>query len=283
MKDRGAACKEYAGLVREREGAANKKRKEADKAMEKLRHAYMPRCIVNDTNRMQSVWAVDAHAEELRGQIDALKEGAAAHVASICDILRSCGFLTISDEGADEPMHSLSPAGRIAERVSDCLAAWNYFEDFSPKQIAVVLAAFVELKIPEEVRARAPSWGDRFAEERALSLSQFAEMYAGLEEIRDVATGIDYDGMVGFDAPALVAEWWECEDERACKVFAQTRLAEVDVSIGDFSKAVVKLSGAVREVAMLAEAAGEVGAAHKCSCIDANLLKYVVSAQSLYL
>ena len=260
IADRGAACREYAALVGEREGAVNKKRKETEKAMDKLQNAYMPRCIENDARRMNAVWVLEDSADELCGQIESLSTGAASHVASICDILCSRGFLIISDEGAGEPMHSLSLSGRISERVSemhplivaDCLRAWNYFEDFSPKQIAVVLAALVELKIPEELRARTPSWGDRFVEERALELFNFAELYEKLEGTHCVATGIDYVGMVGFDAPALISEWWECQDERACKVFAQTRLADIDVSIGDFSKAVVKLSGAVREVAMLA-------------------------------
>lgn len=37
-------------------------------------------------------------------------------------------------------------------------------------------------------------------------------------------------------------KWCDCTDESQCKWFIQTELAEKSVSIGDFTKAVLKIS-----------------------------------------
>jgi hypothetical protein len=73
--------------------------------------------------------------------------------------------------------------------------------------------------------------------------------------------------------------WCECENENQCKQL----LAQIPVSIGDFTKAILKISTIAREVLSMCDTVGDVEFAHKLSKIDNLILKSVATNQSLYL
>jgi hypothetical protein len=54
------------------------------------------------------------------------------------------------------------------------------------------------------------------------------------------------------------------------------------VSAGDFTKAMLKISTVVKELSGIAEAHAKVDCLHKLSLIDARILKFVATSQSLY-
>ena len=77
-------------------------------------------------------------------------------------------------------------------------------------------------------------------------------------------------------------EWCNCENEQECKYFIQNRITEKEISIGDFSKAVLKISTIIKEFSNIAEQNGNVEFLHKLSKIDTIILKYITTNQSLY-
>ena len=78
--------------------------------------------------------------------------------------------------------------------------------------------------------------------------------------------------------------WATLTTEPECQRFVQVDLVEQGISLGDFSKAVLKISAIVKELTAMAESRGEaaLGFVKKMSQIDARILKYVVMNQSLY-
>jgi hypothetical protein len=74
--------------------------------------------------------------------------------------------------------------------------------------------------------------------------------------------------------------WCECSDEAECK----SVISEIEangVSIGDFTKAILKISTLGRELMGTTTTCVEL--LHKLSEIDKLILKYVATNQSLYL
>ena len=89
-------------------------------------------------------------------------------------------------------------------------------------------------------------------------------------------TGLD--GLC-YDLIDCMYAWCECTDQTDCKSVI-SEIGANGVSIGDFTKAILKISTIGREIMGICEC---VELAHKFSQIDALILKYVATNQSLYL
>jgi hypothetical protein len=76
--------------------------------------------------------------------------------------------------------------------------------------------------------------------------------------------------------------WFRCTDEVECCIFLFDLHSILGVSVGDFNKAILKISTIVKELSGMAESHGQLGCLHLLSQMDAGLLKYVATSQSLY-
>jgi hypothetical protein len=82
-----------------------------------------------------------------------------------------------------------------------------------------------------------------------------------------------------YDMVDTMYEWCACKDENDCKnVIAE--IEERGVSVGDFTKAVLKISTICRELMSICE---NVELMRKLTEVDKLVLKYVATNQSLYL
>jgi len=73
------------------------------------------------------------------------------------------------------------------------------------------------------------------------------------------------------------------ETEHQCKYFIQKQLGERGISIGDFTKAVLKIICISKEMISVCELLGELDLLYKCKQMEPALLKYVIICQSLYI
>ena len=76
--------------------------------------------------------------------------------------------------------------------------------------------------------------------------------------------------------------WCDCTTEYDCKSFIQNEVAEKSISIGDFTKAMLKIVTITKEFMNIAETIGNVELKHKLNQIEGLVLKYVTTSQSLY-
>jgi len=111
--------------------------------------------------------------------------------------------------------------------------------------------------------------------------STFQE-YDQMELEHKMNTGHDYQEPICFDMPDLASGWCYCENEVACKRFIQNDVADLGISVGDFTKALLKISTIARELSVVAELACEMPCLYKLSQVNSRILKYVTTAQSLY-
>ena len=108
------------------------------------------------------------------------------------------------------------------------------------------------------------------------------EKYLDMEERFDVNSGYNYHDSLIFDVVDLVMEWSNLESEEQCKYFIQTKLNVLEISLGDFIKALLKISTINKELIKLSIESKKPNLESKLSKIDGYILKFVATTQSLY-
>jgi hypothetical protein len=77
-------------------------------------------------------------------------------------------------------------------------------------------------------------------------------------------------------------DWTNAETEEECKYILQTISAEKDIFLGEFVKALLKITNICSELERVAEMQNNLEFLSKLKEIPTMLLKYVVTNQSLY-
>lgn len=209
-------------------------------------------------------------------------------VSRICRFLEKQGFLTIENDDVIKTLESGIICSHVAELhgpiwVTCMVNKWNYFQDFTPKQIVGVLSCITDVKIREEecvVQIR-----DQFTKDKVSELKGMYEMYSREEETREINTGIHYEDAFNANIVDESMAWCDCDSEEACKIFIQEKLSEKDISLGDFTKAILKIATVAKELRGLYELPccnTQTEWLYKLSQIEEMILKYIATNQSLY-
>jgi hypothetical protein len=190
----------------------------------------------------------------------------------------------------DLNVYELAPIGKIACQLAEIhpvIAAgmtvkWNYFKDFSVEQIIGLFSCFTDIKVPEDLRRGVPTSKDPFLKEKLDHLAEERDIIERFEYAYKLDTGIRYDELLNYDLMDEIIEWVNCETEQQCKYFIQNRLMDRDISVGDFTKAVLKIATISNEFISMAENIGETEMLYKLTQIGPMILKYITTSQSLY-
>ena len=116
-------------------------------------------------------------------------------------------------------------------------------------------------------------------------LKEMYVMYGAEEETRDIRTGIQYDIAFNCNIVEEAMAWCECYSEQACKLFIQENLGNKDISVGDFTKAMLKIATIAKELRGLYELPccnTQTEWLYKLTQIEDLVLKYIATNQSLY-
>ena len=121
-------------------------------------------------------------------------------------------------------------------------------------------------------------------EENKKKFEEIKKVYMEYEENYQIISGnnTNSDSELCYDLMDIIEEWCISTDEPQCKWFIQTKLGEKGISIGDFTKAILKISTITRELMNLCEQFELVILLSKLAHIDGIILKYITTAQSLY-
>jgi len=155
-------------------------------------------------------------------------------------------------------------------------------QDFSVEQLIQLFISFTDIRVPEDYRIMYCSTMDMFLKNVINDTKGFIEEIIVAESDLGMNTGIDYDSIINYDFTDEILGWIYADTEYKCKEFIQTIVYGKDISIGDFTKAILKISNIVKEFSAIAESSGNIEFLYKLSQIDSLILKYVTTAQSLY-
>ena len=200
-----------------------------------------------------------------------------------------------SSDGSVETCYVLTePKGIIASRIAEIhpvlLAnVCPLLMDMDSVELAATLSLFTDVRVHEDIRIHP---GFKYISDNHRLNDMLCEFNCIKEDlilceshanINMPDSGLDHHC---YDIVDYVAAWCECEDEGQCRNLIRRLEEEAGISVGDFSKALLKISTVSRELMAMCDAVKDhtmVEFAHRLSKVDGLVLKYIATNQSLYL
>ena len=271
---------------------SNNARKKAEKEIRKLKNEY--RDIETDCMSIKRFNDLKHEYDKMKSDAEFTRSFIDLQTSRICSILLEDGFMSCSNDitcnaYVFDNTYELTNLGVIASNIAEIhplimtrlLEKWNYFEDFSTRQLIGLFSCFTDVKLPSEEKSNFPDTEDSFLKHRINEVSAMYEQYDDMEGQIDVRTGLKYIDALQYDLIEFAMQWCDCENETDCRIFIETQVKQV-VSIGDFTKSMLKIVTIAREWMNVFEQLGYIETLHKFSQIESMVLKYVMTSQSLY-
>ena len=278
-------CNDYIDTLHIFNTTNNKKRKQADKQLQQLKDTN--RYLMDDVKRVQEWNDMKTKYKNDMDSLRSTEQFIQNQTLTVCNALKTFGFISIVN---DTEEYQLTDMGIIASNIAEIhslvvpslLSNWNYFADFSQQQIIGLFSCFTDVKVSSDCRLSLPTTDDSVLKYRIQEISQEFQKYDDYEGDNNMITGIQYEGALQYDIIDISMKWCSCQSIEECKLFIQTDLAEKSISIGDFTKAMLKITTIVKEWMNVFEIIGNIEALHKFTGIETLLLKYITTSQSLY-
>lgn len=271
-------CNKYIEFEKRLKTAINKKKKEIQREMENQEMEY--RDIRKDILKIIEINTLQYQHQSEINHLYYLETYIENQIQKVVDVLIQEKFLNSELE--------ITNLGKYATKISEipsliwskCIyEKWESFSGFSLKQIVGLFSCVTNIKVSSEYTLSTPKTSDIFLKERLLEIQTEYKRYEDIEIQNEMRTGISYSELLMFDIIDESMEWCDCISEEQCKWFIQTRLAEKEISVGDFSKAMMKISTIAKEISTSNE---DIALLFKLSQIDGLVLKYIATSQSLY-
>ena len=275
-------CLKYLDLETNLKTAVNKKRREIEKEIQSILDESK-NCL-NEIQFYKSFLGMEERIVVEKEQLTYLESYIQINVEKVCDVLFAKGFIDLKTE-------QLTTLGKNALNIreihplisSKLIESTNSFQEFTTKQMIGFLSTLVDIKVPEDLRSNIPLTDDTTITASVQSMIQIYNDYSEMENRMEMNTGIQYEDALQFDIIDLAMEWTELSSYLECKIFIQKIQREKEISTGDFSKAMMKISAICRELATIAEMNSNMEWLHKLSQVDGMILKYIATNQSLYI
>ena len=276
-------CDQYIDLETRIKVSVNKKRKDIEREMDKIRNEY--RTLVDDVQKVKELALMDSEYNKQKDSIEYMDNFIKSQTDAVCQIMVEHGHLNTMGEEYELTMLGVI-ASNIAEihplPISKIMSENGYFSDFTSKQLVGLFACFTDVKIPSDQRCSVPLIDDYLLKKTIQDLVGLYGAYEAKENLFDVRTGIRYESAMIFDMIQYSMDWCDCQTEEECKYFIQCVISEKEISIGDFTKAMMKIVTVTKELMNVCETLGAIDLMYKLNQIEGMVLKYVLTSQSLY-
>ena len=285
-------CQDYVSNNKILNTLTHKKRKETERRIQQITSEY--RFIKEDVFVYENMMKLEIELARCREEHVYGSTCLSSKIENICFLLCKHGFLWPKDVSDDATEYVLTRKGNMATMLaeinpiamSEILETSNYMRDLSAIQIVCFLSCFTDVKVSQDIKMSVPSTPDLVLRQMIVGYQVIIDTYHEYSQERNITisnNGSEGDLEMMYDLTDMMEDWCLCEDETQCKGFIQTKLAEKSISIGDFTKAILKISTMVKELMNLCEKnEGMLELLSKLGTIDAMILKYITTAQSLY-
>lgn len=269
---------EYIELQKNVKFSVNKKRKEIERAIQRIKDEY--KFLDQDQISYLKVSEKENEIQSLQSQYDSLNNYFQSGVDNVLGLLGEEGFL-------EPETNNLTLLGQIASQIREihCLVFAKLFNDnkldkLSSKQLVALFSCFTNLRVQDDYRDNNPDSDD---EQVNIMVNQVEKMYFEYKDTelkRNINTGFDYD--IHYDLLNYVEKWCETESVEDCKMILQDLGINKGIFLGEFVKALLKINNISSEFEKIAELTGNIAFLSKLREIPNMTLKYVVTNQSLY-
>jgi superfamily II RNA helicase len=286
-------CEMYLEQEQLSKKGSNNVRKKALKELDRIRNDY--KHIDLDCMEITKINHLKTDYTHMEQDIQYTENYIFTQTSRVCSILIDDGFICPTDDrlcNAFMPSqnYELTKLGTIACNVAEIhplilsrlLDHWDYFEDFTSIQLVGLFSCFTDIKLPDDSCSMAPESNDIVLNQYIKEIVNMYVQYDSIEGEIGLRTGIDYVNALQFDLIDIAMKWCQCADETECRIFIEKEVKLYGISIGDFTKAMLKIVTITNEWMTIFETMGYIEILHKLSRIQGMILKYVTTSQSLY-
>ena len=309
----------FSELQQNKDNYANKKRKEMEREIQKIKDEY--KYIDEDMVTLQKYNNQLLEFVSLQKQHDGLNNYISDDVENVLYLLREEGFLVtltsitkvsevsvaseatfISEEivkvesnisettlvsETSEEIECLTVKGKMASQLREvhCLVFARLLEDgilykLSSVQLISLFSCFTNISVQEDVKDFTPYTEDIVVKDIINTINHMYSEYQQTEIDYYINAGADYN--IHYDLLNYVEEWTQCEDVETCKLLLQRLGDEKEIFLGEFVKSLLKINNISCEMEKIAEMTGNMEFLSKLKEIPNLTLKFVVTNQSLY-
>ena len=304
----------YQDLQQNKDKYANKKRKEMEKEIQKIKDNN--KYVEQDIKTIQKFCEKVEELTRLKSQYEGLSNSIKNDVENVLYWLREEEFLVtltkktkvsevsvpmllsevsllsvvsettvVSETSVEEECLTLK--GKIASclREVHCLIFADLLESkrlqqFDVFELIALFSCFTNVSVPDYLMEYTLN-----SEENNIKkfIKEVAKMYEDKKELEiqeHIDTGIDYN--IHYDLIDYVVEWANCSNEADCRLLLDRIGTEKEIFLGEFVKALLKINNIASEMERVAELLGDVEFLHKLKQIPELTLKFVATNQSLY-
>jgi len=280
-------CVHYAQLQDTVKLLANKKRREMEREISELEDEYST--IKSDVQKVREYLQMEHQKHTEQAEIDFSEMFILEQTHKIITALLDDGFVCIQNENTIIEYHFTEmgiAASCIAEIHPLIMAKFiiqnNYLAEFSAKELVGLFSCFTDVNVATDRAVSVPCTQNSFLRNKINELRSSYTFYEEKEIDADVRTGIKYEDALMYDIIDYAMEWCHCNTESDCKELIEKLQCNLDVSIGDFTKAMLKIATISRELMCVSETMNQINLLHKLSEIEGMILKYITTCQSLY-
>jgi superfamily II RNA helicase len=270
-------CEEY--IYMEDHMSMCKKRKEWERKMKDMKEEY--KWLMEDVGKLREKEALKQSLVKVKEEVDYMQNYSNIHTNKIVKILYENGFITDANE--------FTPLGMISSNLHEIhpLLGSQLFQLLTvsqptAKNVIVLFSLFTDLRVPEDQKRFGVTMENPFIKSAVNKLNAWSEDYATVELKSGTYTGIVYDELFQYDLMEEMAGWCDCNTEEECKYFIQTKLSNREISLGDFTKAILKICVITKEFISICEMVGNMDMLFIMKQIEPLICKYVATSQSLY-
>lgn len=267
---------EYIDLQKNVKFSINKKRKEIERNIQRIKDEY--KFVDQDIISYLKISEKENEIQILQDQYDSLNKYFQSGVDNVLGLLGEEGFLEST---------TLTLLGQIASQIREihCLVFSKLFNEnkldqLSSKQLVALFSCFTNLRVQDDFRDNNPDSDDETVNNMVKQVEKMYIEYNDKELKRGINTGFDYD--IHYDLLNYVEKWCETESVEDCKLILQDLVMKKGIFLGEFVKALLKINNISAEFEKIAELTGNIAFLSKLRVIPNMTLKYVVTNQSLY-
>jgi len=273
--------KEYIDCVERRPNTVNKKRKDVDRQIQTILDNY--KSIESDKIIIQKYFLKQTELENIKKEYENVTKYIDNNILIIIDMLEKDNFI-IKD---DETNYILTQKGILATQLREthCLVFSNLYDskildDLTSKQLVSIFSCFTNISVQDELKLLIPKSDDKTVQNMTVKIQEMYIDYQQKEIMNRVNTGTDYN--IHFDLLDYVIKWCDCDCIEECKFLLQTLEKEKGIFLGEFVKALLKITNISSELEKVAELSCNIQFLSKLKEIPTMILKFVVTNQSLY-
>jgi superfamily II RNA helicase len=271
---------EYITLNQKKHVNVNKKRKEIERNIQKIKDTY--KNIDKEVDIVSKYNAKQDELSKLNEDLVSSEKTIDTNVFKVVQLLENNNFIQL-----DNDKYTLTIKGSIATHIREmhCLVFAELIEQkilhqFKAKELVGILSCFTNITVQEEKRNYLPVSNYVNVKECVENIYNMYQKQSNIEFKNMIETGINYS--MQFDLIDYIIKWCECENEIECKLILQQISIEKDIFLGEFVKAILKINNITSEMEKIAELLGDIEFLSILKQVPQLTLKFVATTQSLY-